>query len=354
MIHLNSQPLAPERNHTILPRFVPTVHPLSFSKPKLNMHMSISAAAVLAAMLVLTGLVSAPDVEKRQLEFFDNSLIQDLDESEMGPEKALALMDSLCSQQRDELGRVSGAINVKTWTFMTWQEYQNGPGEGQDLNPWYAAHGEWNTFRGHCFFHQYSAWYEDGITSKSEYYHQYGDSGGTRKIIIFVDTPGFSAETSLPSLMAQVRDQPTDLVPIFDKLVGLPESIRKLWVGLSTFVEPRKTRMDLTGAIPACSTGWMTATTVERFVRVRQVFEVEHFYYNSDGNSGAVNSWLERGFEWKFVTSSGAWIDGHGVAKQTPEERSYYHVQMQSETISREVCMAQRRGRKSKSIVDEL
>jgi hypothetical protein len=315
------------------------------------MHLSIPAAAV----LVLTGFVSANDIERRQLEFFDNSLIEDLDKSELGPEKALALIDDLCSQPRDEDGQVSGAINIETWTFMTWAEYLKGPGEGQDLNTWYAAHGKWNTFRGHCFFHQYAAWYQDGMTSSSIRYKNYGLSRGSRQIRIDVNIPGFSAETNLPSLMAQVQDQPTDLVPLFNNLVGLPERIKDWWVGLSTFVEPRTIRMQNNRGIPECHEGWDTAVTVERFVRIRQVFEVDRFYYNSDGKHGAVESWLQRGFEWHFVTSSGGWIDGHGAAKQGPYETSYCNLQTHINALPLEVCEANRRGRGPKSkVVEEL
>jgi hypothetical protein len=287
------------------------------------MHLSISAAAVLAAMLALTALVSAPDIERRILEYFDNSLIQNLDQSEMGPEKALALIDRLCNQTVDLQGQVSGAINFGTWDFLTWEQYRTGPGQGQELNPWYAAHGDWMTFRGACFFQQYSTWNQNSETSESTHYRNTQLYASWRSTITKVYIPGFSAETNLPSRVVPVQNRMTAF-RIFENLYGLPARIVNAWVGLSeNLVEPSMIRKVVGVDIPRCSEFWWTATTVERYVRVQWVFQVDWFYYNSNGVSGAVENWLGRGYEWKYVTSSGAWIDGHGVTKQTPAEDPY-------------------------------
>jgi hypothetical protein len=42
--------------------------------------------------------------------------------------------------------------------------------------------------------------------------------------------------------------------------------------------------------------------------------------------SVTLDGWEERGYGWQFVTSSSAWIDGHGVAKQAPHDLSYMNV----------------------------
>jgi hypothetical protein len=292
----------------------------------LKMHLSLSAPAVLAAILALTGLVSAPDTERRLLQFFDNSVIRNLDESEMGPEKALALIDALCNQTVDGNGQVSGAVNLDTWDFLTWAQYRNGPGQDQDLNHWYAAHGDWATFQGACFYQQYETWNQNSITSESTHYKNKKQTGQARSGYIDVDIPGFSAETNLPSRVVPMSNR-YQAVHIFKNLYGLPEEIKNMWVGLSNdFIQPRKIRKNVSRYVPACCQVWWTATTVERYVRVQWVFSVDGFYYNFNGNSGAVESWLGRGSEWKFVTSSGAWIDGHGVTKQDPGEDGYYVV----------------------------
>jgi hypothetical protein len=64
---------------------------------------------------------SAAHIDMRQFEFFDNYLIQKLNELEMGPKKALALIDGLCSQEGDEEDNVSAALNI-----LTWEQYRNG------------------------------------------------------------------------------------------------------------------------------------------------------------------------------------------------------------------------------------
>jgi hypothetical protein len=92
----NFLPLA--RNHTIPPSSR-TYEPLSLFTRTSNILLSIAAAGVLVTLLELAGFVgSATHINMRQFEFFDNSPIQNLDELEMGPEKAFALVDDLCSQ----------------------------------------------------------------------------------------------------------------------------------------------------------------------------------------------------------------------------------------------------------------
>jgi hypothetical protein len=140
------------------------------------MHLSIFAAVVLAALLASTGLVhSWPTDDMRVFEYFDNSLIQDLDDTFfLGPDGALDLIDRICSQEKDADGTVSGAINRFEKKFLTWEKYREGPGRDYDPNYYHRAHAQWETFKVYCFWHQYAAWYETGLVSTSSPETNYG------------------------------------------------------------------------------------------------------------------------------------------------------------------------------------
>jgi hypothetical protein len=286
------------------------------------MRLSISAAVILAALLVSTRLVHS----QRQFEFFDNSLISNLDETDLGPEKALSLIDKLCSQEKDAENMVSGAVNILSGDFLNWTDYRKGPGQYYDINHYYAAHTPWETFKGTCFFHQYATWYKDGVTSEGTHRENTEPKYQTRHLPINVEIPGFTAETSIPSQMGPVQDRLTAL-NIFRNLRGLPEKILMLWIGFTIWTEPQMRYHNLAKTVPGCSDNWLTATTVERFVRVRWVFKVDHFNFDYSTGGDSVDSWEGRGSGWKYVTSSSAWIDGHGIAKQTPDDLSYIHLQ---------------------------
>jgi hypothetical protein len=303
------------------------------------MHLSTSASISLAALLVLTGFVQSAN--PRQYEVFDNPLVQDLDDTEMGPQKALALIDRLCGQLQpeDEDIKVSGAINVLTWDFLPWAEYIHGPGAGQDITKYYAAHAPWQTFNGSCFFNQYGTWYEDGETSTGTVRTNLGWVPQTRRLPIKIQVPGFSGMTSLPSMLQRVQN-PLSVLSIFRDLDGLPEDLLFGWVGFTQSIYPQEIYKEFAPRVPACTEAWITATIVERFVRVLWTFHVETYNYNSALEQGSVGSWRNKGYEWQYVWSTSGWVDGRGVARQLPTEDSYFNTEPHYLALPPDECKA--------------
>jgi hypothetical protein len=101
---------------------------------------------ILALLIASTGLVRCQPHGAREIYTFP-ILAQDLNGMALfAGRDATNLIDELCSQNSV---LVSGAANIETGEFMTWQAYLNGPGRYGDPKYYNAIH-PWETLWGAC------------------------------------------------------------------------------------------------------------------------------------------------------------------------------------------------------------
>jgi hypothetical protein len=305
----------------------------------------ISPLAVLVAILVATRSVHCPprkmttlypDPNIREIETFDFG-ISNLDLA-VGPDKALEFFDQICNQPLDSDGYVSGAYNPSTNKFMTWTKYLATGHYSPQV--FYAAHGPWHTFRGHCFWNQYNTSVQNGPRTETRHYINKSIADTSTWIEIHYDDPGFEARTSVPSWVEKCTDRQS-MAKLFQDLVGL-ETIQTVWESLRHPEPQTRHYPGLYYNMPPCTARFLSVTRVVRTVRVTRVFSVTGwFYFVSDGHSSVgreAKGWMGLGDEFNFVQSLSAWIDGIGLQRQKPEPESYLKVQQLVYDLPPEEC----------------
>jgi hypothetical protein len=289
--------------------------------------------AILVAIPVATRLVHCvrtlrpsttwnPERNRRQMQTPDFH-IQDLDLL-VGPEMGLKFFDQICEQPLDSDGGVSGAYNPTTNEFMTWTAYLATVGRNYNPNVFHAAHRQWHTFRGECFWNQYQTYVEDGPTTKGPSFLNNQPTYQTRPVYVQYYDPGFEARTSIPSWVEACKDRQY-IITLFENLVGL-ERVITVWEALRN-PEPQIRMFRRKQSLIPFSSFHFTVTTVVRTVRVTRVFFVTGWFSTDQNNQGMVGTgWMGWGAQFIHVQSPSAWIEGIGLQRQRPDPASYVHI----------------------------
>ena len=95
---------------------------------------------------------------------------------------AFDLIDGMCGQV--PVGSpadytVSGAFNMQTGVFMTWNEYIHSVGRYHGNPQFHWAFGSWHTFTGTCSLKPASAWIEPSYRSHGVWAVQYGNTAAS-------------------------------------------------------------------------------------------------------------------------------------------------------------------------------
>jgi hypothetical protein len=259
---------------------------------------------------------------------------------ELGEYLATELIDKLCSQDFYRPGRwrteVKGALNRITGQSLTWTEYLAGPGANAP-DQYVRAVYPWATFRGSCDMVLVSTWVTNTVPSIGPLSDNIYFEPTAYILDVDVTLPGFSCTTTQDSWEETVQEW--DVMTWIITSMPLPVEVMRTW----DWVRKRQhiERFSIVLNIPECSTAWLTATTVMRTVRLREVFEVwEYCYYDEDGTPYRDDSWEGDGMDWKHVYSSGARIDCTALTLQLPPPDQWTNIRMQTLRLAREHCIS--------------
>jgi hypothetical protein len=253
------------------------------------------------------------------------------------PDLALDLIDRLCSQPFDErrgFGIVSGALNIDTAEFKTWDQYRASY-EGVNGNGLFNfANGPWHTFWGRCSLKLWSTRFERGTASRGTWSSNLSNVQVPplppliRISKIDVIIPGFGASTSMPSWMARCQNR-QNMADAFTTLL-LAEgqgNIVRFWPALDK-VEEEFVHKDVGVPVESQKRGRIVTSTCLRVVQAVQIFEVGGwFWHYSDNQSGVGTTWLSLGpthGDWKIVYTKSAHVEGFGPNAQLPPPGSRF------------------------------
>ena len=174
-------------NHcsTKVPTFVAGHHRYSHDMKSIYILAAIILVFSVSVLTVDTvgtvGTVARHSEKRLGLEAIDIILDPDVP---FYTDTAFKLMDKLCGQVGDAMqGIVSGALNVDTGEFKTWDEYTDT--EGQNPNQFfYFATGPWQTFYGECMLKPQSTWWEHSHESYGDVGIKYIKSAGQPDIVL--------------------------------------------------------------------------------------------------------------------------------------------------------------------------
>jgi hypothetical protein len=290
-------------------------------------------AAILLVLCKL-GLTDSDDsdsdgVDRIQFATFDTFRAKDLSELPdrqrfMSVARASkSLMDALCNQEVEgpqalNPGSVSGAYNVKTGQFLTWDQYVKQEGENENYG-YYMASGQWQTFWGYCSLQPESTWIERSYTTFGKWRRNKGRIKRTRVKVSKCDVrlAGFTVYTTTVAWREQCKNV-DDMAEIFRDM-PLPADVKMSWKGLDRRVEAVKP-MQRELRVPAGFKGRTVATTVVRVVNAKLVFHVMHwFWHDNDASRGTGNTWQNMGGEWSDVYADLAWVEAKGLCQQLPD-----------------------------------
>ena len=218
-------------------------------------------------------------------------------------------------------GRVSGALNVDTGEFKTWDEYTAT--EGQNSNrDFYFAIGPWQTFYGECMLKPQSTWWEHSHRSFGTWGKNVLKSAGASRVShINVRFAGFTTSTSMHSWGAKCKNPNVDaMAALFRTMPGIPNDLISVWDGLQRRYKERKKMMRKVMLDPG-QRGRVVGTTVLRVVRAVQVFRVDGWYWFNDQEHGSATTWRKLGPAWGHVYTSRAFVEARGLSQQFPPER---------------------------------
>jgi hypothetical protein len=275
-------------------------------------------SSTISAFLVLAALIQAQPQPPQQRLYLDFPTFVAGDLSTLyPPNTALDIINRLCSQVADNEGFVSGALNFETFTFMTWDEYRNGPGADADPEYYYSWVG-WETFRGICHFEAGATWVVDVAPTIGPRWENWAWLPWQRELTVDIRMPAFKCTTTLISSQNNVRSFIL-MSTMFHDLLGLPVAVSQTWdwVRYADEVEPYTYPYD----IPPCRAAFLSASKTLRTVRAYQVFQIDGYYWNFGPGAGdRVGTWRGAGEIWERVYSSGGYIDGTALAMQAPDE----------------------------------
>jgi hypothetical protein len=268
--------------------------------------------------------------QNRMYETFYNIQAMDLAKSPgplsvglIGAETAYMFIDEICGQVpegSDPEFTISGAYNMGTGDFMTWEEYITS-GVWQNGNAaFYWASGPWHTFKGTCSLKPASAWAENSYTSEGRWARNMGSSGApSRTSRVEIRLPGFSAETLMFSWHSRCEnvDQMADT---FRAMPGLSEDLKSIWKGLQLGFRQESVKVyPKSIEVPFGHEGQTVATTMVIVVQAHLVLNVKEWYwYYEPEMSGIATGWQGMGGPWDYVYSKHAWVRAKGLAQQTP------------------------------------
>jgi len=234
---------------------------------------------------------------------------------------ASVFIDDICSQAPEGAPAdfvVSGAYNMVTGDFMTWNVYINTVGQfGHPQFFW--ATGHWHTFMGTCSLKPASIWAENSYRSEGRWaYNTARDTAG-RHSPIDIRLPGFSAQT--PTNSWRSRCENVDLMAdTFRAMPELSDSTKKNWKGLNLRVESTvfyKKPIQL----PYRHKGMVVATTNVLVVHAKVVLNVQRWYWYYEPEScGVTVGWQGMDGLWNYVYADRAWVEAKGLVQQEPED----------------------------------
>jgi len=237
----------------------------------------------------------------------------------MGAGAAFMFIDEICAQvpEGSRPGYIiSGAYNMGTGDFMTWEQYMSGVGQNGNVL-FYWASGPWHTFRGTCSLKPASAWAENSYTSEGLWaYNTAGDHHPSRVSPVNIRLPGFSAETLMSSWRSRCEN--VDQMAETFRAMPLSQDLKNIWKGLDLRQESIQV-YSKSIQVPFGYEGQTVASTQVLVVQAHLVLNVEKWYwYYQAEMSGVATGWQGMGGPWKNVYSKVAWVRAKGLAQQTP------------------------------------
>jgi hypothetical protein len=292
------------------------------SSNPLNKPAKMKQLHTIAAVLLLF-----PNSGLTQVHMYETSLniqAKDLATSPDGflnMRTAAIFIDNICGQAPKEAPAgfvVSGAYNMHTGDFMTWNQYIYTM--GQLGNPqFYWAIGPWHTFTGTCSLKPASFWAENSYRSEGRWVWNAASARGSRVSRVDIRLPGFSAETLTDSWRSRCEN--VDLMAdTFRAMPELSEHIKKIWKGLNLRVESTYTyRKPI--QVPYGHKAMVVATTKVLVVHAQLVLNVQRWYwYYEPEMSGIAVGWQGMGGLWNYVYAELAWVNARGLVQQEPED----------------------------------
>jgi len=263
--------------------------------------------------------------QERMYEAFLNIRAKDLATSPDGllnRGTASILIDNICGQAPDGAPAdfvVSGAYNMVTGNFMTWNQFINTV--GLFGNPQFnRAIGHWHTFTGTCSLKPTSLWAENSYRSEGTWtFNTAGPNASSRRSRIDIRLPGFSARTSTNSWRSRC-DSVDLMADTFRAMPQLSDYTKKIWKGLDLRVESTIPYTKYI-QVPNRHKGMIVATTNVLVVHAQLVLNVQRWYWYYEPEwCGITVGWQGMEGLWNYVYADRAWVEARGLVQMAPED----------------------------------